>query len=257
MVDRFLPTGHKLPPTSPARGQRVNVRETHNPGLAVIIHVLGHLVPLVPRALDPVPPRHVQLGACASLLRQVAQTGSTRDALLLSNLERTEQFPFLLYYTVDKQRGNAPDTYSAIVRTMQETFCRLEASYVADHTIRLYDEVATIARPPLTDQRRPTSAQTGYIVSIFRVMEGDDRRSFERDWLSWTGARLLYRSIPASAGLRRMVLHKACGDGDIYYVLTCECSSLLDNVVASARALPALRARLVGYTGIYKLMAVS
>ena len=54
-----------------------------------------------------------------------------------------------------------------------------------------------------------------------------------------------------------MVLHKSCDSGDIYYILTCECSSLLDNVVASARALPTLRARLVGYTGMYKLMAAS
>ena len=67
----------------------------------------------------------------------------------------------------------------------------------------------------------------------------------------------MYRGIPACAGLRRMVLHKSCDRGDIYYVLTCECSALLDNVVASARALPALRARLVGYTGIYKLMSAS
>ena len=37
------------------------------------------------------------------------------------------------------------------------------------------------------DQRRPSSDRTGYIISVFRVMEGDDRHSFERDWPSWTG----------------------------------------------------------------------
>ena len=67
----------------------------------------------------------------------------------------------------------------------------------------------------------------------------------------------MYRGIPACAGLRRMVLHKSCDKGDIYYILSCECSTLLDNVVASVRALPTLRARLVGYIGVYKLMAAS
>ena len=72
------------------------------------------------------------------------------------------------------------------------------------------------------------------------------------------GARLLYRTIPKRAGLRRIVLHKSCDSdtGDIYYVLSCEYSRLLDDVVATVKTLPALRARLVGYTGIYKPMAV-
>ena len=67
------------------------MRETTNPGLGVVLHVLGHLVPLSPSLLDPAPPLHVQLGACVSLLREVVQQGSTRDAILLSNLERTGQ----------------------------------------------------------------------------------------------------------------------------------------------------------------------
>ena len=54
------------------------------------------------------------------------------------------------------------------------------------------------------------------------------------------------------------MLHKSCADsGDIHYVLSCECSRLLDDVVSTVGTLPKLRARLIGYTGIYKPMAVS
>ena len=56
-------------------------------------------------------------------------------------------------------------------------YCGLSAPNVATGVLLLHAD----------DQRRPSSNQTGYIVSIFRVMEGDDRASFERDWLSWTG----------------------------------------------------------------------
>ncbi|XP_037071076.1 uncharacterized protein LOC119092204 [Pollicipes pollicipes] len=233
------------------------MHEASDPDLGVVIHVQSHLLPVAPSPLDPVPPLHVQLGACKALLRHVAAAGKTRDAMLLSNLEKTEPFPFLLYYTVRKAGRAVQEALSEIRHGVRTTFSPLQTTHVAQHTVKLYEEVATIARPPLNDQRRPTSDRTGYIISVFRVMEGDDRQNFERDWPSWTGARTLYRSIPKRAGLRRMVLHKSCDGGDIYYVLCCECSRLLDDVVATVQSLPALRARLIGYTGVYKPMAVS
>ncbi|XP_043246497.1 uncharacterized protein LOC122394024 [Amphibalanus amphitrite] len=259
LVHRFLPTGHKLPTSPPARGQRLRMHETSDPDLSVVLHVLTPLEPVTPPSvLEPVSPLQVQLTACLSLLKRVAAAGKTRDAILLSNLERTEPFPFLLYYTVAKSGRAAQEVLSEVRHGVRTTFSPLQTTLVGQHTVRLYQEVATIARPPLTDQRRPSSDRTGYIISVFRVMEGDDRHSFERDWPSWTGARLLYRTIPKRAGLRRIVLHKSYDSdtGDIFYILSCEYSRLLDDVVSTVKTLPALRARLIGYTGIYKPMAV-
>lgn len=34
---------------------------------------------------------------------------------------------------------------------------------------------------------RPPIPSTGYIVSIFKVFEGDDGLKFEQNWLYWTG----------------------------------------------------------------------
>lgn len=72
--------------------------------------------------------------------------------------------------------------------------------YSAAHTLDLYSEVAAICRPPLVlTQPEPGSFKknqtpsTGYIISVFKVFEGDDGERFEKNWLYWTGARMIYR----------------------------------------------------------------
>lgn len=76
-------------------------------------------------------------------------------------------------------------------------------------------------------KKTPTTA---YIISVYKVFEGDDGERFERNWLYWTGnnykykyveqsvviivifmflgARMLYRYLPRNAGLRKITLHK-------------------------------------------------
>jgi len=77
---------------------------------------------------------------------------------------------------------------------------------------------------------------TIYYISFYRV----------------AGARMMYRYLPKSVGLRRITLHKSMSQGDKMYLLICECSQLQDNLSAAAILLPALRARLCGYTGLYR-----
>lgn len=65
--------------------------------------------------------------------------------------------------------------------------------YTAAHTLDLFNEVATIARPPLDpSSKRPHSTTTGYIISIYKVFEGDDGEKFEKNWLYWTGTNQHY-----------------------------------------------------------------
>lgn len=66
------------------------------------------------------------------------------------------------------------------------------------------------------------------------------------------GARMMYRYLPKSVGLRRITLHKSMSQGDKTYLLICECSQLQENLSAAAILLPALRARLCGYIGLYR-----
>lgn len=63
--------------------------------------------------------------------------------------------------------------------------------YTAAHTLDLYTEVASICRPPVHEIgmsfQKSHSPYTGYMVSVYKVFEGDDREKFERNWLYWTG----------------------------------------------------------------------
>lgn len=129
--------------------------------------------------------------------------------------------------------------------------------YTAAHTLDLYAEVASICRPPINDAGTPlpkvNTPSTGYIISVYKVFEGDDREKFERNWLYWTGARMIYRYLPSEAGLKRIALHKSLSPkGDKMYLLVCECANLLNDVTVCALLLPALRARLTGYTGLFR-----
>jgi hypothetical protein len=76
--------------------------------------------------------------------------------------------------------------------------------YTASHTMDLFNEVATIARPPLhepgTKPDRPSS--TGYIICIYKVFDGDDGEKFENNWLYWTGIQKLH-SLQKSYNLRK------------------------------------------------------
>lgn len=72
--------------------------------------------------------------------------------------------------------------------------------YTAAHTLDLYSEVAAICRPPLVLSqnemggfKKSQTPSTGYIISVYKVFEGDDGERFEKNWLYWTGARMLYR----------------------------------------------------------------
>ena len=73
-------------------------------------------------------------------------------------LRPTEPFPFLLYYTVGKPgRVAAQEALSEVRQGVRTTFSPLQSSLVAQHTVRLYQEVATIARPPLSESTRGSS----------------------------------------------------------------------------------------------------
>ena len=66
---------------------------------------------------------------------------------------------------------------------------------------------------------------------------------------------MLYKNLPKAVGLRRVTLHKSInpsGAKDTVYLLLVECSHFMDHVGEAANLLPILRARICGYTGIYR-----
>jgi hypothetical protein len=211
------------------------------------------------------------------LLSEISQSKTAVTGMLLANMERngmgderkasklwhdknvwiSAEFPFISYYVINTSQTNPVMFYNNIRTASLTKFDPRQLRYTAAHTLDLYTEVASICRPPVHEigvsLTKTHTSSTGYMVSVYKVFDGDDREKFERNWLYWTGARMIYRYLPAGAGLRRISLHKSLSPkGDKMYILICECCNLLNDVTVCALLLPALRARLTGYTGIFR-----
>lgn len=97
-------------------------------------------------------------------------------------------FPYIAYYVVNKNQSDPAEFFQTLRKTSWRKFDPQILRYTTGHTYDMFSEVATIARPPLQpSSKKPRTADTGYIVTIYKVFEGDDREKFEKNWLYWTG----------------------------------------------------------------------
>ncbi|XP_026471908.1 uncharacterized protein LOC113376211, partial [Ctenocephalides felis] len=212
-LDRFLPAGVPLPtPSSTISSTEttatspgpLSVLEVADPKLCVLAHLMSPLEPIDPLLESPLAhPLFKQRTAASELLTEVQQTNTALSGMLLANMERNAEFPFISYYVINTQQNDPALFYSNLRSASLSKFEPRALRYTAAHTLDLYCEVAAICRPPLRDVsavKRSHTPTTGYIISVYKVFEGDDGERFERNWLYWTGARMLYRYLPRAAG---------------------------------------------------------
>ncbi|XP_055318460.1 uncharacterized protein LOC129576785 isoform X2 [Sitodiplosis mosellana] len=262
-LDRFLPAGIPLPPPCDsvdvkAQGP-LSVLEVADPKVCILAHLMSPLEPIDPIIESPLShPLLKQRAIASELLTEVQQANTAIGGMLLVNMERNSDFPFIAYYLINTQQTDPAHFYSGVRGSSLSKF--EPKKYTAAHTLDLYSEVASICRPPLAltssemgSFKKTQTPSTGYIISVFKVFEGDDGERFEKNWLYWTGARMLYRYLPRAVGMRRIALHKSISaKGDKMYLLVCECSDLLTEISSAAVLIPTIRARLCGYTGLYR-----
>ncbi|PRD30353.1 UNVERIFIED_CONTAM: hypothetical protein NCL1_26663 [Trichonephila clavipes] len=118
-----------------------------------------------------------------------------------------------------------------------------------------YEETITITKPPLTFPEKPPSDKTGFVISLYQVLPGEDGLRFEQNWVMWTGARQLYRNAPDYLGLKRISVHKSVLPTKVInYCLLCEFSNILDHLTDACVVIDHLRARCCGFTGIYRIL---
>lgn len=101
------------------------------------------------------------------------------------------EFPFITYYVINTSQTNPVVFYNNLRTVSLTKFDPRATRYSAAHTLDLYTEVASICRPPVHEIgmsfQKSHTPSTGYMVSVYKVFEGDDREKFERNWLYWTG----------------------------------------------------------------------
>ncbi|XP_071051641.1 uncharacterized protein [Onthophagus taurus] len=240
-LERFLPAGVPIPKPNANQRERnsIHVMEVPDPKLCVLCHLMSPLEPIDPMMESPLcQPLLKQRVAAGELISEIAQAKTAVTGMLLANMERNAEFPFISYYVINSAQTNPVLFYNNLRSASLSKFDPRHTKYTAAHTLDLYSEVASICRPPInesgTNFTRINTPSTGYVISVYKVFEGDDREVFERNWLYWTGARMIYRYLPPHAGLKKISLHKS--------VSPKVCALLL----------PALRARLTGYTGLFR-----
>eukprot|EP00095_Tigriopus_kingsejongensis_P005026 maker-scaffold139_size317827-snap-gene-2.24 protein:Tk05026 transcript:maker-scaffold139_size317827-snap-gene-2.24-mRNA-1 annotation:"conserved hypothetical protein" len=261
-LERFLPDGITLP-REPRRNQVLNILEVSDPQLTITFHLMGPLTPNTPVYEDPPPdfpypvaPLEVQREAALQNLAEACKLGAT-EGFLLKNLEKDSDYPYINYYVINQPNPAGEEFFKEVRSRTYDVLNPGRIGYRCHHSIDLFDEAVSIARPPVEPlSKKPVGENTGYIVCVYQVFKGDDGEKFERNWLFWTGARMLYKNLPKAVGLRRITLHKSrnlSSQAKVTYLLLVECSEFMGHIGEAANLLPILRGRICGYTGIYRV----
>ena len=78
-------------------------------------------------------------------------------------------------------------------------------------------------------------------------------------FLLLAGARMLYKNLPKTVGLRRLTLHKsasasAASSNEVTYLLLVECTHFMDHIGEAANLLPILRDEQGSHYGLNKYL---
>ena len=73
-----------------------------------------------------------------------------------------------------------------------------------------YEELFAIQKNSTSpDSTLPSNRHSGFIVSCFKLLdESCKQHTLEKSWLSWTGAREIYKYSPRTWNLRKITLHR-------------------------------------------------
>ncbi|KAI1295478.1 hypothetical protein HDE_05355 [Halotydeus destructor] len=181
------------------------------------------------------------------------------DVQILVNVERRAKYPFIIFGSL----GHSFDTRS--IMPSANTNALSPQLRISDG---VYDICGSLTRPGSGFSDDDPALPLGYIISAFQTFPGEDCEKLENNWISWTGARLLYKYLANNVGLRRLLFYKRRDlhllkrhhnteqDNEevplITYVLVCECFTLRESqLTAACTVMDQLRARCCGYSGLY------
>ncbi|VDK21128.1 unnamed protein product, partial [Anisakis simplex] len=121
-----------------------------------------------------------------------------------------------------------------------------------------YDEIYSIHRTsPTNEAQLPSHRHAGYIVISFKILEEQTRQdALEKSWLSWSGAREIYKYSSRSWNLRRISLRcRIHASRSFAYVMMCEFGSILhpSNRLQALDMCERLRVRNCGYISLYQI----
>ncbi|CAJ0591961.1 unnamed protein product [Cylicocyclus nassatus] len=184
----------------------------------------------------------------------IKESPSFSEGILLKCIDKQPMFPYLhlsQFQSLDHQQRQGE-----IDDLIQE--CRV----FPQSLFGSYEEVYSIQKTTTAGEARlPSSRHAGYIVIGFKILdESSKQQSLEKSWLSWSGAREIYKHSPRTWNLRRISLRKNTStirspSRPFAYILLCEFGSILhpSNTLQAMDMCERLRVRNCGHISLYQV----
>lgn len=152
----------------------LSILEIADPKLCILAHLMSPLEPIEPILESPLAkPIIRQKAAAGELLNEVAVANTAVGGMLLANMEKNAEFPFISYYVINTTQTDPLLFYNNMRSASLGKFDPKTIRYSAAHTLDLYSEVAMICRPPFNDlaggPKKSHTPATGFIVSVYKV----------------------------------------------------------------------------------------
>lgn len=97
-------------PTGP-----LSVVEVADPKVCILAHLMSPLEPIEPILESPLAhPLLKQRAIAGELLNEVQQANTASGAMLLANMERTAEFPFIAYYVLNTMQTDPNHFYTSM-----------------------------------------------------------------------------------------------------------------------------------------------
>ena len=169
-----------VPPPTPEKGMAtktqnsLSILEVADPKLCILAHLMSPLEPIEPILESPLAkPLMKQKTAAGELLSDVAHANTAVGGMLLANMEKNSEFPFISYYVINTTQTDPLLFYNNMRSASLSKFDPKTMRYSAAHTLDLYSEVAMICRPPFNDlaggPKKSHTPTTGFIISVYKV----------------------------------------------------------------------------------------
>ncbi|VDM60285.1 unnamed protein product [Angiostrongylus costaricensis] len=181
----------------------------------------------------------------------IKESTSFSNGILLKCIDKQPLFPYLHF-----SQFQSFDQCSTL-REIEEVVkaCRVYESSL----FGTYEEIYSIQKTVTTnaDSRLPSNRHAGYIVIGFKLLDDSSKQqTLEKSWLSWSGAREIYKYSPRTWSLRRIGLRNGqLSSHPFAYILMCEYGSILHptNTIQALDMCERLRVRNCGHIGLYQV----
>uniref|UniRef100_A0A0N4Z4M3 DUF7153 domain-containing protein n=1 Tax=Parastrongyloides trichosuri TaxID=131310 RepID=A0A0N4Z4M3_PARTI len=178
------------------------------------------------------------------------------EGILLKCFDKNPMFPFV-HYNIFKNES-LYDRRASICNNVNSMMHKSKSSYGLYEEMFTINKMATTLKPSL-----PSHRHSGYIIITFKILDDCSRQNgLEKTWLSWSGAREIYKYSPRTWNLRKISLlkceskHSSGGKKTLFeYVLLCEFGSIFHpaNTIQALDMCERLKTRNCGHISLYQV----